>query len=96
VPFPGSLVKSIVPSWSCTIRNVMAKPIPEPSFRVVKYKRKIFSRNSWGMPAPVSATLISDRLHAVYHHVENGLLDEVAIHADFRALGLAPQFDLNL
>jgi len=37
VPFPVSLVKSIVPLWSCTARNVMASPIPEPLSFVVKY-----------------------------------------------------------
>src|SRR5215831_6849716 len=36
VPLPGSLVKSIVPSCSWTIRNVIANPMPEPSFLVVK------------------------------------------------------------
>src|ERR1019366_6587688 len=60
VPFPGSLVKSIVPSWICTIRKVMARPIPEPSFLVLKYSRKILSRTSAGMPVPVSEMRSSD------------------------------------
>ena len=36
VPFPGSLEKSILPLCNCTIRKVMARPIPEPFFLVVK------------------------------------------------------------
>ena len=59
VPFPGSLVKSIVPSCNCTIRNVIASPIPLPPCLVVKYSRKIFSRSSGGIPAPVSRMRIS-------------------------------------
>ncbi len=35
-PWPGSLEKSMAPSCSCTMRKVMARPIPEPSLRVVK------------------------------------------------------------
>src|SRR5579871_5545055 len=54
VPFPGSLVKSIVPSCNCTIRNVIANPMPDPSCLVVKYRRKILSRSSSGIPRPES------------------------------------------
>src|ERR1700678_2905737 len=59
VPFPGSLLKSIVPSCNWTIRNVMARPMPDPSFLVVKYSVKIFSRSSGGIPSPESEMRIS-------------------------------------
>src|ERR1039458_2947175 len=59
VPLPGSLLKSIVPSCNCTIRKVMARPMPLPPVLVVKYRRKIFSFRSGGMPEPVSEMRIS-------------------------------------
>jgi hypothetical protein len=42
VPLPTSVVKSIEPLRSCTIRNVLASPIPLPPGRVVKKSWKIF------------------------------------------------------
>lgn len=36
VPRPTSVVKSIDPLWSCTMRNVLANPMPLPPGRVVK------------------------------------------------------------
>src|SRR5271170_530016 len=59
VPRPTSDVKSIEPLWSCTIRNVLASPIPLPPGRVVKKSWKIFCLFSCGIPFPVSPTLIS-------------------------------------
>src|SRR6185312_5165514 len=62
VPFPSFDSTSRWPWCSCTIRYVMARPMPLPSRFVVKYRSKIRSRISGGMPSPWSSILrIADR-----------------------------------
>ena len=47
----------VEPLRSCTIRKVLASPMPLPPGRVVKKSWKIFWRCSGGIPFPVSPTL---------------------------------------
>ena len=48
---------SIDPPCICTMRYVIAKPMPLPFALVVKYKSKIRGRMSSAIPSPASATL---------------------------------------
>jgi hypothetical protein len=59
VSFPGSDLTLRFPPWRSIICFDMLKPIPEPSFLVVKNGTKISSIRFSGIPCPLSDTRIS-------------------------------------
>src|SRR6266850_168651 len=65
VPRPGALSTLTSPPWRSTIFLTMAMPRPVPEGFVVKNGRKIFSRSSGAMPAPLSMTSTTARSSSV-------------------------------